>query len=352
MAQSFEAYWISPRGDVIPVQSRHIDTVIANLEKFGMDKKTIDDVYTKHGEQIGVEGNARDEVFIAICKKGWIRLRFNSRQSSWTAQLDQLDKRRKDYLWSWVDGMLEGKYGKASKYTELVVIDLKLKIQYRGNFGDAHQNFFEGKIEHYTKLVMIEDYKEDIVLNETSLSRVWQHVNSNKPLAIMTAYRNEHTTQENKQRNLELSKLVREQGWGYFWVDGYWVEDQGTDKETKVVERSLFIIANEKEEDKLFSQVKKWIKKYNQDAAVVKKAEDKNVFLLFKDGEFKQIGKWTPGKVAQAYSKLKNGRTFVFENAWVEGNVMSRFAKYHSEKSQNILEKLDDKLSKSYNELG
>ena len=34
-ATKAEAYWISPKGAVIPVQDRHIDTVIDNPEKFG-----------------------------------------------------------------------------------------------------------------------------------------------------------------------------------------------------------------------------------------------------------------------------------------------------------------------------
>jgi hypothetical protein len=118
--------------------------------------------------------------------------------------------------------------------------------------------------------------------------------------------------------------------------------------ETPVVERSLFIIGGEKDNDKMIQFISKMIKKYNQDAAIIKKAEDKTVSLLFKDGSIQSLGKWTPQRVAQGYSKLRNGKTFVFETAWTRGGYISHLAQIHSEKSKDIIEKLDSHLGVSY----
>lgn len=60
-------------------------------------------------------------------------------------------------------------------------------------------------------------------LNESSLSRVWQHVKSAKPICILTAFCGEHELQKNIQRNKALAADIRAAGYGYFFVDGYWI---------------------------------------------------------------------------------------------------------------------------------
>lgn len=349
--QQKEAYWISSDGKVIPVDGLHIEVITRNLEKFGLSQKEVDELYDKYGEPKGSEGKAREEILIKVFDKGWIRLRYIARQDLWKAQLKNFNKRKKDYIWDFVNGSLEGKYGKAGKYTDLLVMDESGKVLFKGSFGQVQSSFLESEQKYKTEFSLIENYQDDLVLTETNLSRVWDHVNSNKTLAIMTAHRNEYTKQENKVRNKELANLVREAGYGFFWLNGYWIENQGKDNEVKVVEQSLFIIGNENDDKKLFALIQKWIKKYNQDAAVVKKSQDKNAFLIFQDGEMKPIGRLAPGKVAQAYSKLKNGRTFVFESAYTQGGLMAKWVSHYSQKSQTVLEKLDNAIGISYNEL-
>jgi hypothetical protein len=54
-------------------------------------------------------------------------------------------------------------------------------------------------------------------------------------------------------------------------------------------------------------------KKYEQDAVIFGGEQTKgNATLIFKDGKVENIGKFSPNKIQQAYSKLKGGKTFVF----------------------------------------
>jgi hypothetical protein len=164
------------------------------------------------------------------------------------------------------------------------------------------------------------------ILRESSLSMIWQHSNSEIPIGIITAFRNEHTEKQNIQRNKELAAKVKIAGYGYFYIDGYWIENQGTDKEVHVSEKSIFIIGNEKDNGKLKGLLKKWMKEYNQDAAILKDENSDDFELINNDGSMIKIGKFSPYKIAQAYSKLKKDRTFVFESFEYDSNWLGKFS--------------------------
>jgi hypothetical protein len=71
----YNAYFISPDGEVIPVPNRHIDLIDANPELFGLTEKYLDKIYEKHGEGRGSECCARREFLKKIKNMGWIRVR-------------------------------------------------------------------------------------------------------------------------------------------------------------------------------------------------------------------------------------------------------------------------------------
>ena len=161
------------------------------------------------------------------------------------------------------------------------------------------------------------------VIKETSLSRVWRHQNNFAiPFALLTAYRGEFTQQQNGVRNRTLEVQVRRAGYGFFKLEGVWIENQGTDKEERVVEESLFVIGNKDDNGKLKGLVKKWIKEYNQDAALFRPENNNGkAILIFKNGKEENLGKLSINKTGQAYSKLRNkNATFVFEHAYYAKN--------------------------------
>lgn len=160
-------------------------------------------------------------------------------------------------------------------------------------------------------------------LNEASLGRIYQHVVSNpkmKNWGVVTASRGELTSAENKQRNKQLEADLRNMGYGFVHVDGMWQECRKPDTEYKdcpddmkvpTEEKSLFIPNISKDD------VLKLGNKYNQDSVLFAdeetKAKGEATFIDSKSGESFNIGKFSPGKIAQGYSKLKGGQVFTFE---------------------------------------
>jgi hypothetical protein len=160
-------------------------------------------------------------------------------------------------------------------------------------------------------------------LNEASLGRIYQHVVSNpkmKNWGVVTASRGELTPAENKQRNKQLEADLRSMGYGFVHVDGMWQECRKPDTEYKdcpddmkvpTQEKSLFI-PNITRDDVL-----KLGNKYQQDSVLFAdeetKAKGEATFIDSKSGESFNIGKFSPGKIAQGYSKLKGGQVFTFE---------------------------------------
>ncbi len=106
-------------------------------------------------------------------------------------------------------------------------------------------------------------------------------------------------------------------GYGFFKVEGHWQECQDPnlnyvdcpkEKLQDSVEESFFVPNISKQE------IADLGKKFDQDAVIYGGKETKgNAALIFKNGEMEDIGTFQPGKIEQAYSKLKGGKTWVFK---------------------------------------
>ena len=148
-------------------------------------------------------------------------------------------------------------------------------------------------------------------MTEASLQRIHTHY-QDRGFGIVTSWRGDKTTKENKANFAKLKKAVREAGFGFIPVRGVWHE-KGSPKPTS--EPSLFIPANPKDPvtapDVLRKLVFKLGKKYEQDA-VVWGAGGKKVELIVthaRTGE--PVGKiwanWTkfdPKDIGDMYSRL------------------------------------------------
>jgi hypothetical protein len=157
-------------------------------------------------------------------------------------------------------------------------------------------------------------------LDEASLGRVLQHIQGKKSVknwGMLTAYRYVNTPNQNRKLNKQLEAELRSSGHGFFKVEGHWVECQDgnlsyedcpKDLLKDAIEESLFVPNISAKE------IHKLGKKYGQDAVIFGGEETKgNATLIFKDGKVENIGKFSPNKIQQAYSKLKGGKTFVFK---------------------------------------
>lgn len=156
-------------------------------------------------------------------------------------------------------------------------------------------------------------------LDEASLGRVLQHIQGKKNVknwGMLTAYRYANTPNQNKKLNKELEAELRNMGHGFFKVEGHWVECQDGNLSYDDCPKNLL---KDAVEESLFvpnisaKEIHKLGKKYGQDAVIFGGEQTKgNATLIFKDGKVENIGKFSPNKIQQAYSKLKGGKTFVF----------------------------------------
>jgi hypothetical protein len=160
-------------------------------------------------------------------------------------------------------------------------------------------------------------------LDEASIGRIYQHIVSSpktKSWAVITASRGELTAAENKKRNKELEAILRKKGYGFNHADGMWRECKDQTIEYKNCPEEMRIPTPEKV---LFiPNIPKKLaialgKKYKQDSVLFAdeetKARGEATFIDSKSGEEFNIGKFSPGKISQGYTKLKSGQVFTFE---------------------------------------
>ena len=83
----YNAFFISPESEIIPVPDRHIVTIVYEPELFSLTTKEIESRFAKHNEPVGMEGYARNEIILDLLKQNWIRLRFFLRNGSWRIQI-------------------------------------------------------------------------------------------------------------------------------------------------------------------------------------------------------------------------------------------------------------------------
>ena len=176
-------------------------------------------------------------------------------------------------------------------------------------------------------------YLEEGILNEAGLSRILKH--TERPFAIITAFRSNFSTKENRQRNRKLESSFKKMKAGAIKLVGHWEEapDGMTWKEAKtqgkaedVTEESYFVpMPQDMQYNSFREAVISLAKKFNQDAVVIGNGEE--VLLVDKgNNKIGTIGKATFGKLGQAYSTLRgHGKLpFVFEGTVGPSNNIHR----------------------------
>jgi hypothetical protein len=169
-------------------------------------------------------------------------------------------------------------------------------------------------------------------INESSLGRVFQHFNDvNKVIVILTAFRDENTNKENMKNNKIIASKLKSSGFGYFYVDGYFPENEGTELETQVNETSIFAISEIEDADKLIKLAHNLANSYNQDSIIVKCKSD--IYFLDKNNNkdyLSKKGKMKIGEIGKFYTKLRNKKisnTFVFENSYTGAGLFKTWRK-------------------------
>ncbi len=158
-------------------------------------------------------------------------------------------------------------------------------------------------------------------LNEASLSRVLSHTEG-RNIGMITAHRGEFSAAENKTRNTELEKSIRDSGHGFIKVRGRYVENHGTPNARNVDEHSYLVVGKKGNDGgKLLGFLKKQGEKYGQDSILHKAHNDEHAFLHgTKEGGFPgkgvshNVGKFHPNRAGEFHTTMKGSRTFAFES--------------------------------------
>jgi len=86
-AAPYEAYWMKPDGEILPITQRHITDIVTKPELYGLTKAYVAKIYKKHKEPVASEGKAREDIMITLIANGWIRARYVRGNASWTFQV-------------------------------------------------------------------------------------------------------------------------------------------------------------------------------------------------------------------------------------------------------------------------
>ena len=154
-----DAYWISPRGEIVPVDMEwHILLVYANPEFFGLTKEWIDSIKAKYPDDPD-EGYARQEIMLRLLKENWIRIRYVPSGYFFTVEYHGISNKKTDYIWSWANEITSGELDNVSKYIGVKLLDEKTQEATPTTLEDIIKGFlYESariKIRYHTKLLKV-----------------------------------------------------------------------------------------------------------------------------------------------------------------------------------------------------
>jgi hypothetical protein len=170
-------------------------------------------------------------------------------------------------------------------------------------------------------------------LAESSLSRLYKHM-SEHDSAILSAFRNEFTKEENYERNRELKARLLEQGYGVTKVMGSYIENFQTPKAIEVGEESLFV-SNRHDGSEFLSVISSLGEEYNQDSVLLIPQGAENAYLLGTnpEGEYptygseESVGSLKMGEEAEFMSRV-GGRPVTFSESLETYENLSRNSKW------------------------
>ena len=132
-----DAYWLSPRGEIIAVPMKHIDMIRSNPEQFGLSQEYIDKMIEEHG-RLYDGSKSRDVIITKLMSEGWVRIRkVNSRQGSfWTVQLhtgmgNRIPRTTKNNVINWAMSMMQS--GDKYKNDDVIVLNQNGEVIFGGH---------------------------------------------------------------------------------------------------------------------------------------------------------------------------------------------------------------------------
>ena len=97
------AYWISPAGELLPVDGSHTGEVQKNPEAFGLTETYLNEVLERHN---GDQNLAKEDVAKGLVQQGWIRIRYYKNRDLYIVEVNKIGL-VVDYLRQWAVRELE-----------------------------------------------------------------------------------------------------------------------------------------------------------------------------------------------------------------------------------------------------
>lgn len=136
-------------------------------------------------------------------------------------------------------------------------------------------------------------------INQASLSRVLNHMKK-KAFCLITAFRGNLTREENLKRNKELAKYIINSHWGFFRVNGKFVQSDHEDgKKIFAQEDSYFVVGPELNNEEAVEDFK------SNMIMLGRKFDQQSIILGTEDGVFEV------DKVGKKLTKFKNSPDIV-----------------------------------------
>jgi hypothetical protein len=116
------AFWISPEGETFEIEFSHIATILKYPSKFGYSREKLEQVFQKHGERLGQEASAREEIIKELVTKGWIRVRLYD--NYWSVNVADMTDTTKHFLRYWACKVIDGEFGEVDRYAPIRISGL------------------------------------------------------------------------------------------------------------------------------------------------------------------------------------------------------------------------------------
>ena len=167
------------------------------------------------------------------------------------------------------------------------------------------------------------------ILSESGLSRLYSHMMEHSS-AILTAFRNEYSNEENYERNRELKAQLLSMGYGVTKVDGSYIENFETPEAIEVSEQSYFV-SNRADDAGFVESIQSLGVQYDQDSVLIIPQGGQEAYLIGtrKGNDFPpfgdklSVGNLKMGREDEFMSKVK-GRPIVFKEELETYDKLSR----------------------------
>jgi len=303
--------WIMPNGKVFSTGGNwHYHWALKNREmleeKYGISFKGLS------------AKSEEDDVRLQLIKQGMFRLNYEGRSGNVT-----------------IEGL--------KKYFNRRVKDsiLMMSMDNPDNFAGLRITLFDNTVSKVLKQNSASLFRYDgkektdkimDLLNESSLSRIWDKTQDNTCGAI-TAFRGEFTRKENITRNRKLLAFILDRGYSVTKVKGAYIENFGTDDANEVGEESYFVCS--KDGEQLIKDLLQLGKAFDQDSVLIIPEGGEDAYLQgtsHRDNAFPSYGETVTvgdakfGKVAGEFFSRIRGRQFAFENIEKPNSISGKMA--------------------------